>query len=98
MTLLEEIKLSLGGINHSKLDDEITQTIRAACLDMQRVGILDAEDLVKTDPLARQCVKLYCRGNYNYQGQGERWAAAYESARDSLSLSVDYNGKGSPPC
>lgn len=94
MTLLEEIKMSLGGINHSKLDDEINSSIRAACLDMQRVGIQDAEELAKTDPLVLQCIKLYCRGFYNYQGQGERWDAAYEAARDSLSLSVDYNGKG----
>lgn len=94
MSLLDEIKMSLGGINHTKLDVDISQTIRAACMDLERIGIQSADDVAEIDPLVCQAVKLYCRGFYNYQGQGENWQKAYDSLRNSLSLDPVYSGRG----
>lgn len=70
-----------------KLDDEITQTMAAAFLDMKNAGI---KRLDKEDPLIQQAVKLYLKAHFGYDDQPEKWEAAYERLKAALSLSSDY--------
>ncbi|MBQ3503679.1 MAG: DNA-packaging protein [Oscillospiraceae bacterium] len=70
-----------------KLNDEITQTMAAAFLDMKNAGI---KRLDKEDPLIQQAVKLYLKAHFGYDDQPEKWEAAYERLKAALSLSSDY--------
>ena len=73
------------------LDDEIQQTIEACLMDMSNAGItrIDGED-----SLIQQAVKSHLRGNFGCDDHPERWLAAYEHLKASLSLSSDYTGTG----
>lgn len=83
----EKIKMSLR-IKHNALDDEITDMILAAKKDLERVGIINIAD---DDPLIIQAVKLYCKWNFNYESDAQRYETAYTSMKQSLSMSGDYN-------
>lgn len=74
-----------------KLDDEIRQTIAAAFLDMKNAGI---KQLDKDDYLIQQAVKLYLKAHFGYDDQPEKWEAAYERLKASLSLNSDYTKEG----
>lgn len=71
-------------------DEEIKDLVESCKKDMVRVGIYGNE----TDPLYRQAIRLYCKGNYGYDDNAERFQKAYESLRDSMSLSGDYKQGG----
>lgn len=90
MSLVDDMKLALGGIKHSKLDSDISDTIDAACRELVNAGVDIAESVRETDPLVKQAIKLYVRAYFNYQGEGERWSKSYENLRDSLALCGDY--------
>ena len=55
-------------------------------LRMHGVRAIDEED-----PLTAQALKFYCRGFFNFQGDGERYMKAFEHLADSMALSGDYN-------
>ena len=42
------------------------------------------------DPLVRQAVKIYCRGNYGYDENTERFREAYVALKDAMALCGDY--------
>lgn len=90
MALLDEVKLSLGGMKHSKLDGDILDTIEAADAELKISGADAGPHSADGGALYRQAVKLYCRAHYNYQGEGERWRAAFEGLRDHIALSGLY--------
>lgn len=87
--LVEEIKDSMR-IKHSALDKDIRKNIKSALQDMKMRGVAIPK---KDDELVGKACELYCKGQYNYLGEGERYTQNYESLRDSMSLSGDYNGK-----
>ena len=91
--MFNQVKMSLR-LSGDTLDDDIRFNIKAALLDMGRVGINTKEYTnieIEEDPLITACVILYCKWIYNYLGKGEDWLIAYEKLRDSLSLCGDYN-------
>lgn len=70
-------------------EQEITLLIQAASADLNRRGV----DIIDPDdPLTKQAIKLYCKGNYGYDKGSERFQQAYESLADAMSLSGDYEG------
>lgn len=87
-TLLAAVKLSLGGIRHNALDDDIQEVIGACKLDLKTAGVRIVDE---SDALIRQAVKLYSRSYFNYQGEGVRYGAAYAALKDSLAMCGDYN-------
>lgn len=66
--------------------EEVQDLIEAAKKDMSTKGIQGDEK----DPLYFQALVLYCKANYGYDEDTERFQKAYESLRDSMSLSGDY--------
>jgi len=88
MALLDDVKTSLR-ITHSNLDTEITATISACKLDIQRVGVLQAK-VVDTDPLIVDLVKLFTKYRFDYQGKGQLYKIAYEELRNSISMCEQY--------
>lgn len=87
MAILDEIKTSLR-ISHNKLDDEITGVINACKLDLGVAGVANVKD---TDALTVQAIKMYARGWFNYQGNADRYQAAYVALKQSMALCGDYN-------
>lgn len=86
LMMLEKVKRDLR-ISHSKLDEDISDNIESCKLDMKRVGI----DPLKSDLLMEKAIKLYCRWQYNFENQADRYMNAYKQLRNSLSLCGDYN-------
>lgn len=71
----------------SSLDTEIQQTVAACILDLENVGVVKFRD---DDPLIQQATKLYLKAHFGYDDKAEKWAAAYEHLKASLSLSGTY--------
>lgn len=82
-SLVTDVKRDLG-INHNKKDEEINSAIQAAKLELTRVGVEVADD---SNALTSTAIKLWCRSWFNYQGEAERYMAAFEKLRDSMSMS-----------
>lgn len=85
-----KIKTSLR-IKHTKLDDEIDENISICLLLLQGAGISSDKAKEDTeDKLIRKACELYCKWQFNFEGQAERYQKAYEGLRDFLSLGGDY--------
>ena len=87
--LFEKIKKGLR-ISHSALDDEISLNIDTAKLDLQLAGV---EKLDDNDALIIKAMTLYCRWQFDYDNQADRYELAYTALKIALSLSGDYNAK-----
>lgn len=86
MEILDAVKTSLR-ISHTALDSDLSQTINACKQDLKIVGVSKVEE---TDPLTAQAIKLYCKWQFDFQGQGDRYGHAYAGLRDSMALCGDY--------
>ena len=84
---LAEAKMWLRGGSSTATDAEITQTYQAALIDLQAHGITQNDP---SNALIKQAIKWYCKGNYGYHKDAEKFRTAYEKLRDSLSLSGDF--------
>lgn len=85
--MLEKIKLDLR-ITHNKMDTDIQENIDACFFDLKRVGVnrIDEDDFL----IIKAC-KLFCRYQYNFENEGDRYNKAYSALRDALSLCGDYD-------
>lgn len=88
VTLLAAVKSDLG-ITHTKKDADLAAAILSAKKRLRMIGVVVLED---DDPLTRQAVKLYCRAWLNFQGDADRYSAAFEALADAMALSGDYGG------
>lgn len=73
-------------IKSDTLDNEISEYIKAALLDMKRSGA-DVTEADISNTLVFTCVEFYCKWLMNFEAEGEKYEVAYEKLRDSLSLS-----------
>lgn len=85
--MLEQIRKALR-ITHTKLDDDISDTIEACKRDLSLAGVYWVGD---EDPLLIQAVKLYCKWQFDHEGKAERYEKAYWNLKMSLGLCGDYN-------
>lgn len=85
LMMVEKVKRDLRW-NHSKLNEDIQDNIEACKLDMKRVGI----DPLKSDFLMEKAIKLYCRWQYNFENQADRYMNAYKQLRNAMSLCSEY--------
>lgn len=84
--MLEKIKLDLR-ISHDDMDDDVQDNIDAALAEMARVGIALPEE---EDALVVRAVKTYCRWQYNFEGEADRYRKAYEDLVSVMSLHDRY--------
>lgn len=87
MAILDDVKKSLK-ITNAANDGDISDVIDACKIDLTLAGIAVVSE---SDALTKQAIKLYARGYFNYQGEGERWQKAYSALKDSMGLCGDYN-------
>lgn len=83
---VEETKRNIRA-KSSEADQEVKGLIEACLKDLEIAGVYvtDAED-----SLVKQAVKLYCKGNYGYDDDTERFREAYAALKDAMALCGDY--------
>lgn len=83
---VEETKRNIRA-KSSEADQEVKGLIEACLKDLEIAGVYvtDAEN-----PLVKQAVKLYCKGNYGYDDDTERFREAYAALKDAMALCGDY--------
>ncbi len=83
---VEETKRNIR-TKSSGANEEVKGLIKACLKDLEIAGVyvMDADD-----PLVRQAVKIYCRGNYGYDENTERFREAYVALKDAMALCGDY--------
>lgn len=69
-------------------DEELIQTISACEADLFTGGVNDPDG---DDPLVQQAVKLYCKANFGYDQDAEKYQKAYEHVKSALALCRSYN-------
>lgn len=92
MALIDNVKTALRLNSQAFDDNELSPLINAAEADMKRVGIIYNEQ----NPLCEQAVIFYCKANFGFADDQEKWAAAYAALRDALTLCSEYT-RPSPP-
>lgn len=88
---MAEIELigELKRIIRAKSEDaelELEGLVESCKKELELSGIYGDE----TDPLYRQAIRLYCKANYGYDEDTGRFLKAFNSLRDAMSLSGDY--------
>lgn len=73
-------------ISTDAMDEEIGQTMDACLLDLHNAGV-DAPQMAS--PLVQQAVKLYCKAQFGFGDDNDKFARAYECLKCSLALSGD---------
>lgn len=86
MALIDDIKLSLR-IKNNAYDMEIQDLIDACKIDLNIAGVQEVDE---TEPLTAQAIKLYCKGNFGYDENSEKFQQAYESLKIVMALASDY--------
>jgi hypothetical protein len=84
--MLEKVKLALR-IKNSAYDADIQDLIDACKVDLSMGGV---EIIEETDPITAQAIKLYCKGNYGYGENPQKFIEAYEKLKQSMALCGDY--------
>lgn len=84
--MVEKIKLALR-IKNDAYDDEIQDLIDACKVDLSVGGVETVDD---DDALISQAIKLYCKGNFGYDENSQKYIDAYEKLKQSMTLCGDY--------
>lgn len=73
-------------ISTDAMDEEIGQTMDACLLDLHNAGV-NAPQMAS--PLVQQAVKLYCKAQFGFGDDNDKFARVYEYLKCSLALSGD---------
>ena len=89
--LLQDLKRAVK-VKSQSSEEEI-EDLSEACREDLRItgGVYVSENF--SDPLEKQALKLYCKANYGYDEDSEKFRAAYAALRDSMALSGEYGRK-----
>ncbi|HCL03882.1 MAG TPA: DNA-packaging protein [Lachnoclostridium phytofermentans] len=96
--MLEKLKLVLR-IKNTAYDTEIQSLINSCKADLSLAGVNSNKtvkvmdgDIEKTvvDPLIEQAILLYCKWNFGYDENSERFKESYIKLKIALALSIEY--------
>lgn len=85
-TTLPAVKLALR-ITTTAYDNELTDLINAALLDMGIAGVTNNDD---TDALILRAVVTYCRLNFGQPDDYNRLKASYDEQKAQLGMATGY--------
>ena len=98
--MLDKVKNALR-VKTEAFDDEIQDLIDACKADLRLVGVNVPEDTPAEgkeapagDPLITRAIVLYAKANFGYSEDSEKYRAAYDYLKCSLSLAGDYHALG----
>ena len=87
-TLTEKLRKRVRVMSDSS-DEEIMDLVASCKIELEMSGVYGDE----SDPTYYQALVLYCKGNYGYDDDTERFQLAFAKLRDAMSLSGDYDRK-----
>lgn len=86
--ILAKIKVSLRMKKSTNFDEDLTDHVNAAILDLKMTGV---KNIKSNDPLIIQAIKYYCRSNFALDNKdSEKFRYSYENLRDKLALTGEY--------
>lgn len=98
--MLDKVKNALR-VKTAAFDDEIQDLIDACKADLRLVGVNVPEDTPAEGkeaaagvPLITRAIVLYAKANFGYSEDSEKYRAAYDYLKCSLSLAGDYHALG----
>lgn len=98
--MFDKVKNALR-VKTEAFDDEIQDLIDACKADLRLVGVNVPEDTpaegkeaTAGDPLITRAIVLYAKANFGYSEDSEKYRAAYDYLKCSLSLAGDYHALG----
>lgn len=92
MTALEEkVKRTLRLMNVTIFDEDITDLVEAAKLDLGLAGVTNTDE---TDPLVIRAVETYCKLHFGEPEAADRLKAAYDEQKAQLSMASGYTTWG----
>ena len=86
MSLLDKVKKTLR-VTTTAFDDEITDLIAAAKLDLGIAGVVLPSTL---DELCERAIKTYCQCNFGEPDNYDRLKASYDEQKAQLSMATGY--------
>lgn len=89
-TLLAKVKVALRIITED-FDDEITDLISAALLDLNIAGVSETET---TDALIIRAVITYCKMNFGAPEEYDRLKQSYDEQKAQMSMATGYTDWG----
>lgn len=84
--ILDDIKNAIR-VKTDSVNGEIEDLIAAAKRELEIAGVYITDE---NEPTAKQAIRLYCKANFGYDENTERFREAYEALRDSMALSGEY--------
>ena len=92
MTALEsKVKRTLRLMNVTAFDEDITDLVAAALLDLGIAGVTNTDT---EDPLIIRAVETYCKLNFGEPEQAERLKASYDEQKAQLGMATGYTTWG----
>lgn len=70
------------------ITEEINDCIAAAEKDLRQVGVVNLDE---EDALIIRAVTLYCKAEFGYSEQSEKFRKSYDTLKMALSLMEEYN-------
>lgn len=86
--LIEKIKKRVRAMS-DLVDEEVDDLIESCRKELEITGVYGDE----SDPLYYNAIVLYCKANYGYDEDTEKFEKAFKALRDSMCLSGDYKKK-----
>lgn len=84
MELIQEVKKDLR-INHDKLDESISADIEFSIELIKTAGVRPDT----SDPLVKRAIKNYLRFLHNFNGEADRYKAAFDELLKTMCLSCE---------
>lgn len=84
--MIDAVKLTLR-ITTDAFDDELMMLINSCKIDLNLAGV---NIINENDDRIRNAICLYCKANFGYRDDSQKFQNAYISLRDSMALSSKY--------
>lgn len=88
-TLTEKVRAALRiSSTSAKITEEIEDCIGACKVDLQNDGV---KVINETDKLIIRAITLYCKAEFGFNNNAEKFRQSYETLKMRLALSGEYN-------
>lgn len=91
--MLELVKMALR-ITTNAFDDELTQLISSAVIDLGFGGMVDTITVQNADSVVKQAIITYCKMNFGLPEDYDRLKRSYDEQKAQLGTATNYTDWG----
>lgn len=91
--MLELVKMALR-ITTDAFDDELTQLISSAVIDLGFGGMVDTITVQNADSVVKQAIITYCKMNFGLPEDYDRLKRSYDEQKAQLGTATNYTEWG----